>query len=293
MSIILDGTNDYYSSTTISIPSGKTGTFHTWFKPDVVSTQALLMGRNTGGNDAFWSSAFNTIASIVGRNSSGTVVLGLSSTGITLAVGNWYNLLASWDLENGLGNLLINGTDVLGSTTLTDDDINYGGVSAWQVGAQTDAAGDPANQLNGTLDDIYFSTSYIELATAANVRLFYGREGTTVGLGWKGNRPTGSRPEIFQSHGPNNYGTNEGTEADFTRFGSPTFSRGRPAAHETLSRGFYGERWRESERSGIPFRESRLVIEPASGLEVARREFSTDRDEINRRKRFGTTIFEY
>ncbi|MHA2066758.1 MAG: LamG domain-containing protein [Candidatus Thorarchaeota archaeon] len=311
MAVDFDGSTDYYSLTAkgggLSVADGKTGTVSFWVKPsadgDDAAMTVLAQGSSTLGaaRRLLISRASTNAFTIVGRRQTGAVVLSLASTsGVEFKGGSWYHVMASWDLENTLANLYINGTDRLDDTkTLTDVAIDYS-KTLWEVGAS--AAASPREAFwNGVIDEIWFDDSYIDLSTAANRRLFYGQgstgggttAGSQVGLGDKGSRPTGSRPKILLTHGPGNFGNNEGTAGRFTTVGTPAFSRGSPAANNTLSRGFKGQRWRTSERSGIPFPEDRLVIEPASGLEVARREYSTDRDEINRRKRFGHSIFEF
>lgn len=301
MSVILDGTTDFYNGPNVQVSSSKTATCSIWFKTGTVDTdtRALLVARSTGiGASGFFlaisiGGAFDRI-SVIGRNSATSLIFSLVKNSTGFVSDTRYNLMLSWDIENSVGNMFLNGVDQSPTKTFSlDEVVPYSDASAWQVGAFTDDSDVPGNMFNGTFDDTYFTTNLIDLTTSANRRLFYGREGTTVGLGHLGRRPTDSQPEILLTHGPNNYGFNAGFAGDFSTVGAPTFSRGLANPSNTLSRGFYGERWRESERSGIPFRESRLVIEPASGLEVARREFSTDRDEINRRKRFGTTIFEH
>jgi hypothetical protein len=301
MAVDFDGSTDYLTRAKLQgLSDGKTGTVSVWVKPDAAgdassmwilhcgdSQQKLLLSRTS--LDRFL---------VTGRNAANTVRLLLQSTAaLSFTGGTWYHVMASWDLANGLGKLYINGTDRTDPTqVLTDDSVALAN-QKWNIGADQDEG----NLWNGIIDEVYFDDFYIDLTESANRRLFYGQgssgggttSGSQVGLGHQGRRPTGRRPKLLLTHGPGNFGRNEGSGGDFTIVGSPTFGRGRPAANNTLSRGFKGQRWRESERSGIPFPEERLVFEPASGLEVARREYSTDRDEINRRKRFGHSIFEF
>jgi len=302
MSVILDGTTDYWLGPNVQVASSKTGALSLWFKTGAIESsgaQALFTAWSTGvGATGYYlllsiSGTLDRIA-LIGRDAATATIFSLTKNSASLTDSTWYHLMTSWDVGNELGNMYLNGTDQA-PIEVWDQDVvvPYSSANSWDVGVYMGSTGTASALFNGILDDLYFTTTYIDLSTAANRRLFYGREGTKVGLGHNGFRPTQSRPEILLTHGPNNYGQNAGTAGDFSTVGAPTFSRGRPAASNTLSRGFYGERWRESERSGIPFRDSQLIIEPASGLEVARREFSTDRDEINRRKRFGRTIFEH
>lgn len=288
MSVTLDGSADYWKASTFRIADGKEGTLALWFKPAIVgSTRALIFVGNPAAAISGFSVALNALSgiTIVGRNAADTTILGMLTTGLTLVTTQWYFLLASWDLAAGVSHLYVNDVDRESTNTLTNDTIDY--TREWWIGASNNGSDVAATLYGGELDYIYFASSYLDVSVEANRRLFYGELGEQIGLGAEARRPlSGTRPELFLAGGPGTYGRNLGTGGDLAAFGSPTWSYGRPAAVETLSRGFRGEAWRESERSGIPFPESELVHEPASGLEVARREFSTDRDEERRGRHY-------
>lgn len=227
-------------------------------------------------------------------NSSGGTGMSMFSANGDITPNAWNHVLAAWDVGNARADMFIDDVQsVLQVQTTVDTQLGYNRSDRWVIGENALTAG--LNNFLGRMEEIYLNTTdYLDITTEANRRKFYGAQGSKIGLGHKARVPTGSEPILFFNKGPGNFGSNEGTGGGLlTPTGSPTFDRGRPAQVETISRGFRGEEWRESERSGIPFNESRLVIEPASGLEVSRREFSTDRDEINRRRRFGSSIFEF
>lgn len=288
MSVSVDGVVDYWRATTFKVADGKKGLLAVWFKPaDVASTQALVAVQ--GPNEALtaFSLAVNSFAglTLVARNSANAFVLLLVSSGLTLVAGRWYLALASWDLAAGTAKLYVNDVDVSGTPTVVNDTIDY--TREWWVAASNNGLGVATAFFEGDLDYVYFATSSLDLSVEANRRLFYGPSGEQIGLGAGAVKPlSGLRPELFLAGGAGNFGRNLGTGGDLASFGSPGTSAGRPPAVETLSRGFRGELWRESQRSGIPFPESELVRESATGLEVARREFSSDRDEERRRRHY-------
>ncbi len=303
MAVFFDGSTRYtVVGQNMTLVSSKVGVLSVWIKPDGVSgfNHDIISGRGTfpGTTTYVTIREFGTGSSIgfeiqLQNTAGGSTVLRLRTVGGELTAGQWNHVLSSWDVANGRGDIFVNDVQAsLGIQTIVDLDIGYNRGTEWTIG-NSFLTSEP---FRGAIDEIYLNDkSYIDITVAANRRRFYGALASQIGLGHEARAATGTQPLLFFTHGPGNFGRNDGSGGNIpTIVGAPTFSSGRPATVETLSRGWWGERWRESERSGIPFRESRLVDEPASGgLEVARREFSTDRDEINRRRRFGTTIFEF
>lgn len=285
MAVLFPGDTTYFERADADlIPDGKQGTVSVYVKMlGGDGTDMYIMANNTVTPSFQVARTSLNRFVVIGRNAADTIILSIQSTAaLSFVAGLHYHLYASWDLAAATAELTINGVDRLDPTqTLTDDLIAYSN-GTWQVGAF-----EGADTWDGIIEEPYFDDSAIN-----DVSKFLGPQGEAIGLGSKGTRPTGSRPRILLPHGPGNFGRNEGLGGNFSAVGATSFIAGRPAAVETLSRGFRGEEWRESERSGFPFPESELVFEPASGLEVARREFSTDRDQVNRRRRAGTTIFE-
>lgn len=283
----------------LKTPDSKSYSTSIWFKtPDTLATQVLLNWHIASAAVSHGITITSTgDVNLTGRNESGTVVLSTLTSAHPsrpLAAATWYNLLVGVDLATATTQMYINGTAItLSDTTVTDDEMDFT-VDHITLGAARNASDERISEFLGVLDEIWWDTSIIDFSAQANRDLFLGPNGEKVGLGAEGRRPlNGTRPLYFFTHGPGNFGRHDGTEPNLDAIGSTTGATGPPPAVETLSRGFKGEKWRESERSGIPFPESRLVYEPASGLEVADREWSTDRDEINRRARRRNDIFEY
>jgi len=267
-----------------NVVSGKEFTLSLWIKAEDGGGGVIFIGGNSiAPRIQLTQSIASGTYSIEVRNiSNGTIWQARTATAYD--DGEWHNVLISADLSTTTGHLLVDGiSDEVTIVAPIDGTIPWTNCTELLFGA---FFGGAPTRLTGMVESFWFATEYIDVSVEANRRLFYGTDGTQVGLGHQGRRPLdGRQPEIFLGHGPGNFGRNEGSGGDFDLVGSFGFDRGRPAPVNSLSRGFRGERWRESERSGIPFSESELMLEPASGLEVARREFSTDRDEINRNRR--------
>ena len=286
MSVVFTGTQyARRASNLTNIASGKELTLSLWVKAENGEGGTIFVGGGPAGATQKLSVTQSTasgIYSVLLRNAA-NVIIWQATTATAYDDGEWHNLLIAVDLAATTAHLLVDGaSDEVTVVAPVNDTIAWADCTEWVFGAFFAGA---ATRLTGIVDSLWFATEYIDVSTAANERLFYGDDGTKVGLGHQGRRPLARRPEVLLLHGPGNFGHNEGSGGDFALTGSLGFDRGRPATVNSLARGFRGEAWRESERSGIPFPETELVHEPASGLEVARREFSTDRDEINKLRR--------
>jgi hypothetical protein len=302
MSVTFDGST-YLSGANMNALASKKFTFYTWIKPsDLSAHNGLIQCKPlaTGNSRLYVLLRSDGELQTVGYNSGGSVILSSLSTDASITTGTWYCLVISVDLSSATVDMYLNGTALtLNTTTASDDSIDFT-PQLWRVGTYLDPAdGSSLYPYYGVMDEIYFYTDYIDQSVDLNERRFYGNTGlystagTKVGLGPGGRRPFGAPANIFLTHGPGNFGRNDGTGDDFTITGALTIDYGRAPNVETLARGFKGQEWRESERSGIPFSDDDLVIEPATGVEVhRRREYSTDRDEINRSRRFGRRRFE-
>ena len=281
------------------ISDSKTFSLSTWFKQTALASQVIANWHRAGQSTSHGLSlqSDGDIA-ISGRNAAGTTILSSAAASQPITAATWHHVFIAVDLAaSELVKIYRDGTKLTETnTTITNDTIDFS-TSHFTVGAARDSSDDPIADYVGVIDEFWFSTTYLDPDDSDVLGRFYGPQGEQIGLGAGGRNPlraSGARPEIFLTHGAGNFGKNDGTAASLASVGSTTGDRGRPATVETLSRGFRGERWRESERSGIPFPESRLALESASdGLEVGLRELSTDRDEINRRHRRRNSIFEY
>lgn len=288
-----------WQGTDLVIADSKIFSLSTWFKQTALGSQVIANWHRAGIGSSHGLSltAAGDIA-ISGRNAAGTTILSSSAASQAITSATWHHVFIAVDLAAAEPvKIYRDGTKLTETNaTATDDMIDFS-TSHFTMGAGRDSADDAIADFVGVIDEFWFSTTYLDPDDSDVLGYFYGPADEQIGLGAGGRSPlraSGARPEIFLTHGAGNFGRNEGTSADLSAIGSTTGDRGRPATVETLSRGFRGERWRESERSGIPFPESRLAAESASdGLEVGLRELSTDRDEINRRQRKRSAVFEY
>lgn len=294
MAVSLNGTTDYWRGTKQIAAPSKTLSFVMVFKTGSAvtgATRTLFAIMNAGESLTSFSVAITSSAglTVIGRDTGDVFRLILTSSGLTLSASTWYVLHVAADVEADDGFIYVN--DVSYGTEVTILDVAVDLSREVWVGASNDGSNDPTNFFDGVISYVFLSTTYADPSVEANRRAFYGERGEQIGLGAGGEAALGVAPELLLNSGPGNFGRNVGTGADLAGFGSPAYTAGRPASVETLARGFVGEEWRESQRSGIPFSESDLVLESASGLEVGRREWSTDRDEINRRRRRNAVVF--
>lgn len=287
-----------WQGTSLNVSDSKTFTLSTWFKFTALGTQGILAFHNTvdGSAQAFlFSLQADGDLAVSARDSGSSTVLSSAAASQSLSIATWYHVLIAVDLADSEPvKMYLDGTKLTTTDAVAVDAAIDFSTTSVVIGAGLDGNDEGVADFNGVIDELWFSTTYLDPDDSDILGRFVGPLDEQIGLGHQGRTPlSGGQPEIFLTHGAGNFGRNEGSAGDLSAIGSTTSSLGRPATVETLSRGFRGERWRESERSGIPFPESRLAIESASDLEVALRELSTDRDEINRRSRRRNSIFEY
>lgn len=297
MAVVFSAGNRWQGSD-LTIDDSKTFTMSTWFKQTTSGLAMIANWHRAGQSTSHGFLLSSSDIGITGLNAAGSQILSATPVGDPITLNTWHHVLIAVDLTAAEPvKIYRDGTKLTETVnTATDDFIDFS-TSHFTVGAARDSANAAISDYVGVIDEFWFSTTYLDPDDSDVLGRFYGPAGEQIGLGAGGRNPlraSGARPEIFLTHGAGNFGQNDGTAADLASVGSTTGDRGRPATVETLSRGFRGERWRESERSGIPFPESQLALESASDdLEVGLRELSTDRDEINRRKRRRSAVFEY
>lgn len=295
----------FRSAIPVFTADSKTFTFVCWYKLDDLS--AL----DVSSTDLFVICPIDSATgslTIVSNSVGGVSLVGLDSLAATailavttlkpITIDTWNCLMIGADTAAGALSIYHNDTDITpASPTINDKAIDLTSGLLWIGtinGSTEDSPGGVSGSISmdGVIDYVYFSTTYTDFTVEDNRRKFYSEAGDRIGLGDRGRDPLGVVPEVLLNKGPGNFGDNVGTGPNLTGFNSPTFAYGPPSGTETVSRGFRGERWRESDRSGIPFPESELVVESATGNVVARREHSTDRDEINRNRRRNATSYE-
>lgn len=218
-----DGTNDYLTrgGDLTGIADGKAGTISFWIRLDGGDgTYRMLLRTPTDaglvqiyacdGSNKIFIEAYNTVPS---------QILKLVSATAYTAGPLWRHVIASWDLAAGLGYLYVNNaSDLAASPVLTNSTIDYTHTN-WCVGA--DISSSYTNKLNGSIVDLWFNTTYLDISQASNRAKFIDQ--TTlrpVPLGAKGELPTGSQPLLYLGRDYANFQTNLGSGGNFTVTGA-------------------------------------------------------------------------
>lgn len=201
------------------IANAKTGTISAWVRIDVdTGNNESILGLNTGGFfpiSIYWKS--NNF-SIIGKNSSGTIILNISTSAGYSPGTKWLNVLASWNLATGATNLYVNNVSDKTVTTATNDTINYASDINPNVGFN----------LDGALSEIWFDTSFIDFSVAGNRALFISG-GVPISLGSTGQTPTGSSPLLYLKNPASTFYTNSGTGGNFSVSGGLSIASTSPS----------------------------------------------------------------
>lgn len=301
MSAIFDGSATYLSRSSglTGVSDSKKGTIAFWFKRGATGAGSIFSSGSATGFYALFTSG--NLLRFIGYNSAGTKILQLDSSAIT-STSLWYHAIASWDLSAGSTHLYINGSSDNTEDTATDAAVDYTG-DAVAIGGST--AG--ASLYNGKLYDlIFWPGSYADLSDATELRKFVSSDGVAiaaadpygagqhiatipsgvkpVGYGHDASFPTGVRPAVFFS---NDWRINRGTGgpftlvSDFDTESSPDI----PNAYRLASRGGkVGERWFDSEKSGMSAPRSETFIERRPGHPDYGKRLRT-KDEMDERTR--------
>lgn len=224
-----DGTNDYMTrgaGLTGAVDS-KSGILSVWVRIDAVtvsSLQPVLTGVTSvgGATDRFYAyvDAAETFGISV-KNAAGTEILGIDAPSVTFAVGGWYHVLVSWDLNTGgARSLYINDVSSVRQITFTNDIIDYT-LGDWGVGALANGS----VKFNGAIAELYFAPGqYLDFSVEANRRKFITARGLPVDLGLTGLGPTGVQPLVYLSNRNGeavaNFATNKGSGGNFTITGT-------------------------------------------------------------------------
>lgn len=137
----------------------------------------------------------NSNAEVQLRNSGNTPILVHRAVGAFSDAGE-YNILASWDLENGLAHLYVNDVSVRGASTLMDDTIDYT-VAGYGIGAQANGK----TPMTGDIYTLYLnSDEYIDITIEENRRRFYDENGMVAAMGPHGEKVTGNKPILFMGY---------------------------------------------------------------------------------------------
>jgi hypothetical protein len=246
-----DGSADYYSraSDLDGNADGKVGLLSAWVNLNGGDATTMCLLANTTSRFIFQRSSADHFQ-VLGRNTSGTNVLGIRTTGVSyVASSTWYHVLASWDLVSGDTHIYVNDVSNILETTADDDEIEYTR-SSWAIASDT--AG--ANKANVSIAELYFAEEYLDLSVGSNRRKFILDDGTPASLGPNGEHPTGTRPIIYASDGDGS--NNLGTGGDFVANGTPYYVLG-PTPRADV---YYEKRILVDARADISDKASDLLI---------------------------------
>lgn len=232
-----DGTNDYMNrgADLTGSADSKKGILSFWFRMDggdgaiqrLLSNSTTVGGTSVGGFTCARNSD-NTFL-VAALNTSGSVIMSLSTAATFAAGATWRNLLCSWDLAtSGARHLYIQDASDITVTTFTNDTIDYTRAD-YQVG---NLGG--LSKLNGCLAELYFAPGqYLDFSVTTNRRKFISASGKPVHLGSDGSLPTGTAPIVYQhlaaAEAPANFALNRATGGNFTIIGTLTTGSSTPS----------------------------------------------------------------
>jgi hypothetical protein len=220
-----NGTNQYLSTPALTgLADSKVFSFACAFYQDVVSADTMfsISAPSASANNfrIIHGSADPGQLTIIGSNSSGTIILDFSTAAV-MPVNEWSTFLVSIDLENSTSSVYINGSQILdASEVLTNDNLNFSAADVIYVGAEEN--GDVVRQWwDGKLGFLWFNTEYIDFSQEANRLKFFDAFQYPVDVGADGSLPTGNVPLIYMNEGFH-LGTNLGSGGNFTPVNAPT-----------------------------------------------------------------------
>jgi hypothetical protein len=224
-----DGSTTYLSEAAnlTGIANGKTGSASFWIRLDSSGAGPIVAILNSGGiahlNISFGNAATNKFG-VIGRNSSGTTILALTTV-LTYSPGiTWYNILISWNLGTGATNLYVNNVSDANAVTVINDTIDYA-----TTGNVCDVGGNPGiGIINGALSEVWFDTSFIDFSVSGNRAKFISG-GLPVNLGSTGQTPTGSSPLLYLKNPASTFYTNSGTGGNFVTNGTLAIASSSPS----------------------------------------------------------------
>lgn len=212
-----DGTAYEYRTAPVGIADGKRGLFSAWIRLDGLSgTANNILGAQSGANsfvevsrDA--ANKFRVHCRAVGGTAAALIISSASYTS-----GNtWYHILASWDAAlTAESQIMYVNNSRNGTGGQNNQNIIYTATS-WGVGAD----GDGTDKVNGCLAELWFHTTYMDIADSANRAKFITPAGRPAFLGTSGEQPLGAAPLVYirvaRGAAPSTFATNLGSGGNF------------------------------------------------------------------------------
>ena len=177
--------------------------------------------------------------SISGFNSSYSTIFGVSTA---VTAGRWYHVLASWDLANSSNRYLYINDAAVSPTysDYTNDTIAINVNGTRYVGSTNGSSG----KFDGNIAHLYYDTTYRDLSTTSNRRLF-----VTAGLEPATGQASLNPLLYLPLNAATGAATNSGTGGNFTATTGPFFDEGFGPGTGTSGEG--GMIWTKSRTSGL------------------------------------------
>jgi hypothetical protein len=222
-----DGTDLMIHSGDFSgIVNGSQGTLSVWVRFDVGSSLMMIMTGSTGGflntetGLALFRDSSNQIV-LRGRNTGGSVVLTLTSSGSYGASSAWRHILASWDVSAGVGTMYINDVEDCTPSITSGQTLGYTLPTSWGVCGHVGGN----SKMDGGIAELWFSSvDYFDLDVTGNRRKYVTSDVKPVVLASDGSKPTGSSPIVYchldNGETVSNFALNRGSAADFSITGT-------------------------------------------------------------------------
>lgn len=193
-------------------------TFSFWFKPsDTGAGNKIIHTFGATEVEIFLTDA--DYVRVLVYSSTGATLLDTRTSALTYDV--WHHIAGAFDASAGTVNLYVDGASDATTTTATTGTIKFTNSAPFPAFA---AAANGANAITADFADAWFSTSYIDLSSAANLAKFRTVGGKPVNLGATGEIPTGSAPILYLSkrdgEATTDFATNKGTGGGMTINGS-------------------------------------------------------------------------
>lgn len=219
------------------IANAKVGTISLWIRLDGSTGGEQTIFEIASGSTPDFRISYNAAGHlanfrIVGANSSGTVILDMSTSAGYSPGTKWYNLLASWNLATAATSFFVNNASDKTTTTATNDTINYADGAAFAIVGVSRSI---TNKLFASLAEVWFTNSFDDLSISGNRAAFIAG-GFPVNLGSTGQTPTGSSPLLYLKSAASQFNVNSGTGGNFAITNGPlAIASTSPSASTTTS----------------------------------------------------------